>query len=566
MSYKSLSITFLILLFSSFTVTAQSEVDSLMKKSKRDFIQLLLKTTDKEKQDFYARIFIKKGKKEKDTETIATGYHFLANNRYGTEKVLPYCDSIISLTSKKSLDRYPAVAYQFKGDYYLIKKAYQKALENFLIVSSLAKKHNQSHMLFRSNYNIALLKRLTGNYAEALTIFKENLPYPKENPESVTDVEYLNSVIAISDVFNDLKMVDSATFYNKYTMKEATRLNNNLYFTNGALNQGVTFYHQKKFQTAIDTFERYIPDLVKIRDLKQKSMHRLSISLFYCGKSYAELNNKEKAISYFKKVDTLFLQDKNLFPSLKKTYEYLIKYYKEKNDFESQLTYVNRLIEVNNILYSDEIYLNKGIITEYDIPKLEAQKENLNQQIKSQGSVFKNTIILLSILIVLLLIGFGIQYKKRQLYKKRFQEIINDKSSNTIKNEVIEKEDSNTINIPDNIIKEILGNLEKFEKNNEFISNKITLNYLAKKLGTNPNYLSKIINHYKKCSFTKYLNNLRIDYTIEQLKENNTYRKYTIKAIASEVGFNNVQSFAKAFHNSKGINPSFFLRELKKAG
>ena len=42
------------------------------------------------------------------------------------------------------------------------------------------------------------------------------------------------------------------------------------------------------------------------------------------------------------------------------------------------------------------------------------------------------------------------------------------------------------------------------------------------------------------------------------------YKKYTIKAISSEVGFNNVQSFAKAFHNSKGINPSYFIKELNK--
>jgi YesN/AraC family two-component response regulator len=115
------------------------------------------------------------------------------------------------------------------------------------------------------------------------------------------------------------------------------------------------------------------------------------------------------------------------------------------------------------------------------------------------------------------------------------------------------------------VIKDILDGLESFEKNHGYLSRKITLSTLSKKLGTNPNYLSKVINHYKKSSFTKYLNTLRVEHSIEQLKTNSTYRKYTIKAIAEEVGFNNVQAFAKAFYNSKGINPSYFLKELKKS-
>ena len=45
---------------------------------------------------------------------------------------------------------------------------------------------------------------------------------------------------------------------------------------------------------------------------------------------------------------------------------------------------------------------------------------------------------------------------------------------------------------------------------------------------------------------------------------NPNFRKYTLQGISSEVGFNNVQSFGKAFYKCKGINPSYFVKELKK--
>ncbi|MDE1205393.1 helix-turn-helix domain-containing protein [Tenacibaculum sp. LAR 2:5] len=78
------------------------------------------------------------------------------------------------------------------------------------------------------------------------------------------------------------------------------------------------------------------------------------------------------------------------------------------------------------------------------------------------------------------------------------------------------------------------------------------------------NYLSKIINHFKKESFSNYLNNLRIEYIVHRLKEDKVLRKFTIRTIADEAGFNNAESFSKAFFKAKGIKPSYFLKELEK--
>ena len=121
------------------------------------------------------------------------------------------------------------------------------------------------------------------------------------------------------------------------------------------------------------------------------------------------------------------------------------------------------------------------------------------------------------------------------------------------------------LNISDDIIASILDGLQSFEKTKQFLSLKVTLNSLAKDLNTNSNYLSKVVNHHKKTSFANYINSLRIDYFINLVKKDSTLRKYTIKAIATEVGFSNAESFSKAFVKHKGIRPSYFLKELEKS-
>ena len=57
---------------------------------------------------------------------------------------------------------------------------------------------------------------------------------------------------------------------------------------------------------------------------------------------------------------------------------------------------------------------------------------------------------------------------------------------------------------------------------------------------------------------------MRIDFVIEKLKTDEVFRRYTIKAIAMEVGFNTAEAFSKSFFKSTGIYPSFFLKELEK--
>lgn len=562
---KLKKITILFFLFFSFQLSSQTEVDIIKKKSYSDIYKLIKSDSILEKKLFYAHIFLKKAKEEKVDSNLVKGYHILSFLNKD-EKKLQYADTIIAMTASNSNDYYPAIAYQIKGDFFYFKRAYKKALDNYLLVSFFANKHNDKELIFRSNLNIGNIKRQTGNFDEALDLFRKNFYYVNHDRKNVPDWNYLMSISSLASIFNEKKNIDSATFYNKLGILEASKLKNEFQYAHFAVNQGVTHYHEKRYKIAIDSIEKHIPYFEKNKSQTVYHEEELSFIYYYSGESYFKINNTKKGVEYFKKVDTIFENSKFLFPTLKDTYRRLIDYYEEKNDLKNQLIYINQFIKVDSILDSDDLYLNREVIRGYNIPKLKAEKERVLKELESQKKISSYTFYISSIFIVFLIIGFVFQYQKRKLYRKRFKEIMYKVEN--VSSEISKKENhveiSKKIDIPNNLIEEILEKLKKFERNEGFRSSTITLNSLARKLKTNPNYLSKVVNYHKKTSFSNYLNNLRIEYAVHQLKTNSTYGKYTIKAISSEVGFNNTQSFVRAFYKSKGINPSYFIKELKR--
>ena len=125
----------------------------------------------------------------------------------------------------------------------------------------------------------------------------------------------------------------------------------------------------------------------------------------------------------------------------------------------------------------------------------------------------------------------------------------------------IPESDNNEISVT--IIEDILEQLDLFENEKKFLSKDVSLNDMAKKIGTNSTYLSKVINLKKDKNFSQYINDLRIDYTIYLIDANAKFRNYTIKAIASECGFKSAESFSKGFYKKYGIYPSYYLKQLE---
>ena len=100
-----------------------------------------------------------------------------------------------------------------------------------------------------------------------------------------------------------------------------------------------------------------------------------------------------------------------------------------------------------------------------------------------------------------------------------------------------------------------------------FLKNDLKIGDVVKEIGSNRTYVSNYINRTYQCSFSDYMNNLRIEYAKKLLATAGGSMKLT--QIAEESGFTNEQSFYRNFKKFTGMTPADWQRREKmgeKAG
>jgi AraC-like DNA-binding protein len=93
-----------------------------------------------------------------------------------------------------------------------------------------------------------------------------------------------------------------------------------------------------------------------------------------------------------------------------------------------------------------------------------------------------------------------------------------------------------------------------------FRESELSLADLAKRLNTQPNYLSQVINEREGKNFYDYINTLRVEEFIRRAGSPDS-RKYTLLGLAQECGFNSKSSFNRYFKKVTGKSPSQFNNE-----
>lgn len=116
--------------------------------------------------------------------------------------------------------------------------------------------------------------------------------------------------------------------------------------------------------------------------------------------------------------------------------------------------------------------------------------------------------------------------------------------------------------IPEETKQRLLNSLKEFEHSNLFTSGNMSLSYLSAHLNTNSKYLSYVIKKYKQKDFNNYINELRINYIMEHLKNNPEWRQYKISVLAEKGGFSSHSKFATIFKANTGLSPSTFIQYL----
>lgn len=105
---------------------------------------------------------------------------------------------------------------------------------------------------------------------------------------------------------------------------------------------------------------------------------------------------------------------------------------------------------------------------------------------------------------------------------------------------------------------------EHFEENKPFLQHGYSLRQLSDETNIPLHHLSAFINKHYGMNFNDFINEYRVAHCKEKLLNGECKHK-KLEAIAGESGFNNRNTFTSAFKRVTGMNPSDFLRTIKRA-
>lgn len=510
---------------------------------------------NKEKLPIYAKTYYMKSKLQDDKIITANGMYMAA---YVSEKdnvLLKFADSIIAITKNQNNFLYPAKAYILKSILFFSNDNLNKALFNILEAEKYSNKSGNTEQKISINQQIGLIKIELGKPEEALPLILENYNYYKFKKSD--SPYYIYSAWILSDIYNRIKKPELALYYINVFFGKIK--NDDPYYKYFLLNMGISYHIQKNYSKSNLALDKSIL-------LLQNDKINLAIGYYYRGENVLkEEKNILKSKEYFEKVDSILITTNEFTPILRNNYLNLIEISKKLKEDKKQLYYLNRLIDIDEKLNRKNIVLTENINHNYNIPHLLSQKENVIAKINQEKQVSIGVGFIVFIGLLLTLFYLLKTKKEKQLSEERFHLLMHQANNGPIQNNKIAKYNkTKSLDLPTSIAKDLLQKLNRFEKEEGYLELNLKLNDLVLKFDTNSSYLSKTINQYKNKNFSQYLNDLRISYAIKKMKTDKKFRKYTIKAIAEETGFSNSESFSKAFFNNTGIQPSFFIKKIKK--
>ena len=166
-----------------------------------------------------------------------------------------------------------------------------------------------------------------------------------------------------------------------------------------------------------------------------------------------------------------------------------------------------------------------------------------------------------------LALSFYYYYKNQKEKHYRFLKIIQDlkdTKSNRNQNLPIAKMDVHSKQIRDaEFVEKLALGLKKLEQKELFLDPNFKLNFVAKKLNTNTAYLSQYFNQVMQKTFSEYTQELRIQYVLQKLIDVPHFRKYTLQAIAEEVGYKDANTFVRVFKKQTGLSPNYYIEKLE---
>src|SRR5690606_11372413 len=459
-------------------------------------------------------------KKEQHAEHLFEAYYRFSGYEPSAKIAHIYTDSLF-IVAKKLPEFYYIRALQTKATNYYYEKDYINSLKYELLALDKINKEKEPYAYYKSIYSIGLVYFYIQEYQKAYHYFNQARVYYQTGKDYNHVQGYFNSLYREAFALYYLNRQTESTALlqtglNKKNLLRADDVTYKLSYFNYvlALNQ----YHEKHYTESIVLLTDQIDAIALKNDFAN-----LATLYYYIGLNYQQLNNKEQAVVYFKKTDTIFKDHKYSNPEIKDAYTYLIDYYREQKNVNQELFYTNRMIEVMQYLQKEYQSLSGTLHYKFDTQGLLADTQRLEKNLSKQGTfTFYITIAGGAIALILLFIAVRNSRKKR-MYLKNYNNLLKERSvqqePDTVENDelynmvtinqteelaayqwtqysetVAETEETKENNpFSKKIWDELTQRVTTFEEEKQFLRC-INLNDLVAEWNTNRTYISKYIN------------------------------------------------------------------------
>lgn len=422
------------------------------------------------------------------------------------------------------------------------------------------------------NEHYGLVKVAMGDYVNGIALFKKELKTSSHLQLGKGEKKTMNKKL-FADKYNIIgeayqmyfiqsknkTVLDSANYYFTYAAK--MMLEDHFYpeYTKALLNMRLA----KSAALSGD----YVTSLSLYR-MREKypiiKEHIRTEQLFDLGMAdcFHHLKQVDSALFYSKKYIESYEKTKVSKENLLMAYNIMSQCYSKKSDNRNAYLYAQKSLD---LIHSTEDIKNKSLhfLHNYDLEGIKAE----SKKIIASKNYFRISLISILIVFAGVVFGFYYYYKLQKEKHYRFLKIIQKlKQSNkpeitTISIDKPEIQPKQTID-KDLIEKFTLG-LKKLEQKESYLDPNFKLAFVAKKLNTNTAYLSHYFNQVMQKTFSEYTQELRTHYVLQKLKDAPYFRKYTLQAIAEEVGYKDANTFVRVFKKQTGISPNYYIEKLE---
>lgn len=513
-------------------------------------------------------------------------FNEIAWKYYGINKdsSLYYVDKALKINTNQNYLHGAIKSYNTLGANEFKVSNYIQAKEYFERALNLCNKTGDKEEIAKTANNVGIVYQMLGNYEKSIEF---NLLSLKSKEELGDTIGILNSYINIASLYYNLDKFEEGIEFcmkgleliiNKESDKKSTLLN-----TIGSLhteiseyekaidylNQAValnleknnknslsfnyqnlanTYLKMKKYDIAKKYFNESL--LLKKELNNDVGINKVEMAL---GILEAEMGNHQIAIRHLEIAKEYFIKT-NQLTELRSIYEHLASSYAARHDHYNAYNNLEKSYQINDSIYSLE---SKKIIeeleTKYETEKKEVLLEKQQIALSKAEAAVRFYIAIILIIIISSIIVLWFYYKKQKSYKKLAEKnyylAVKSDSSESIR---VEKE----ISIKHRILFDKLQDCITTDK--IYTDTELSIDNLAKQLGTNRTELSETIHLMLQTNYPAYISELRVNHAIRLLSAPN--QKLSISGIGAESGFKSESNFYKQFKLVTGMSPS----ELKK--